>query len=68
MKRPEPPSPFVSLALRFTVTGDVDPAAAARSLQLAEKNCPVLAALSPDLPVATAIAVVPPATGSSAGS
>jgi uncharacterized OsmC-like protein len=49
---------FVRIEVRFEVTGAVETAAAARALELAEKNCPVLASLSPDVEVLTSIAVV----------
>jgi putative redox protein len=48
---------FVHLALRFDVGGDVDPAAARRALELAEKNCPVLATIAPTVRVETVIEV-----------
>jgi putative redox protein len=51
------PQRFVRIGLRFEVGGDVDPAAAGRALELAEKNCPVLASLAPTVRVDTAIEV-----------
>jgi putative redox protein len=48
---------FVHLTLRFAVGGDVEPAAARRALELAEKNCPVLATISPTVRVETVIEV-----------
>ncbi len=56
------PRRFVRIALRFEVGGDVDPAAARRALELAEKNCPVLATLAPTVRVETAIEVDPDAS------
>jgi hypothetical protein len=41
------PWPFLPGALRFDVGGVVDLAAARRALELAEKNCPVLATIPP---------------------
>jgi putative redox protein len=52
------PQRFVRIALRFEVGGDVDPAAARRSLEIAEKHCPVLASIAPTVRVETAIEVV----------
>jgi putative redox protein len=53
------PFRFVRIELRFEVSGTVETAAADRALELAEKNCPVLASLSPDVDVVTSISVVP---------
>jgi putative redox protein len=53
------PRRFVRIALRFEAGGDVDPAAARRALELAEKNCPVLATVAPAVRVETAIEVTP---------
>ncbi|MGD0381450.1 MAG: OsmC family protein [Acidimicrobiales bacterium] len=50
---------FVRVTVRFEVAGVVDRAAARRALELAEKNCPVLATLAPTVRVETAIEVVP---------
>lgn len=55
----EPPLRFLRIDLRFEVAGAVDKVAADRALELAEKNCPVLASLSPDVEVVTSIVVVP---------
>jgi putative redox protein len=52
------PQRFVRIALRFEVGGDVEPAAAQRALEIAEKDCPVLASISPSVRVDTAIEVV----------
>jgi putative redox protein len=52
------PRRFVRFSLRFEVGGEVDPAAARRALELAEKNCPVLATLAPAVPVETTIDVI----------
>jgi putative redox protein len=49
---------FLAVDLRFEVGGDVDPAAARRALELAEKNCPVLATITPTVLVETSIEVV----------
>ena len=53
------PLRFLRINLHFEVTGPVEPAAADRALVLAEKNCPVLASLSPDVEVLTSIVVGP---------
>lgn len=53
------PRRFVRIAPRFEVGGDVDPGAARRALELAEKNCPVLATVAPTVRVETAIEVTP---------
>jgi putative redox protein len=50
---------FVRVAWRFEIGGDVDPAAARRALDLAEKNCPVLATLTPAVHVESSIDIVP---------
>ena len=50
---------FTSVALHFDVAGAVDPRAARRALELAEKNCPVLATISPTVRVETSIEVTP---------
>ncbi|HXQ58611.1 MAG TPA: OsmC family protein [Acidimicrobiales bacterium] len=55
----EPPLRFLRIEVRFEVSGAVESAAADRALELAEKNCPVLASLSPDVEVVTSIAVLP---------
>ncbi len=39
------------------MTGAIEAAAADRALELAEKNCPVLASLSPSVDVVTSISV-----------
>jgi uncharacterized OsmC-like protein len=44
--------------VRFEVAGVVDRAAARRALELAEKNCPVLATLAPSVRVETTIEVM----------
>lgn len=49
---------FVHLALRFEVGGDVDIVAARRALELAEKNCPVLATVAPLVRIDTSIEVM----------
>ena len=48
---------FVNISLRFELVGDIDPAAAQRSLELARKNCPVLATLAPTVNVVTSIVI-----------
>jgi putative redox protein len=53
------PLRFLRITLRFEVTGVIETAAADRSLELALKNCPVRASLSPDVDVVTSIAVLP---------
>jgi putative redox protein len=52
------PQRFVRIALRFEVGGEIDPAAARRALEIAEKHCPVLASLVSTVRVDTAIEVV----------
>jgi putative redox protein len=52
-----PPFRFVHIAVRFEVTGVIEKAAADRALELAEKNCPVLASIAPIVEVVTSIAV-----------
>ena len=52
------PQRFVRIALRFEVGGDVESVAARRALEIAEKDCPVLASLAPTVRVDTAIEVV----------
>lgn len=54
------PFRFLRITLRFEVSGVIETAAADRALALAEKNCPVLASLSPDVDVVTSIAVASP--------
>jgi putative redox protein len=49
---------FVSVALRFEMAGDVDAAAARRALELAEKNCSVLATLTPTVHIETSFDIV----------
>jgi putative redox protein len=52
-----PPHRFVRITVRFEVTGVIERAAADRALELAEKNCPVLASISPTVDVVTSIVV-----------
>jgi putative redox protein len=52
-----PPLGFVRIELRFEATGVIEGAAADRALELAEKNCPVLASLSDDVEIVTSITV-----------
>lgn len=52
------PFRFLRITLRFEVTGVVETVAADRSLEIAEKNCPVLASLAPDVDVVTSIRVL----------
>jgi putative redox protein len=54
-----PPLRFVGITVRFEVSGVIEMAAADRALELAEKNCPVLASIAPDVDVAMSIVVVP---------
>ena len=54
-----PPLRFLRIVLRFEVAGLIEKPAADRALELAEKNCPVLASLSPDVEIVTSIVVVP---------
>ncbi len=51
---------FVRVVLRFEVGGVVDISAARRALELAEKNCPVLATVTPTVRVVTSIEVTAP--------
>lgn len=53
------PLRFLRITVAFEVTGLVETAAADRALALAEKNCPVLASMAPDIEVLTSITVVP---------
>jgi putative redox protein len=52
-----PPLRFVSITVGFEVAGIVENAAADRALELAVKNCPVLASLAPTVEVVTSITV-----------
>jgi putative redox protein len=52
-----PPLRFVRIAVRFEVTGVIEKAAADRALELAEKNCPVLASIASTVDVLTSIVV-----------
>ncbi|HXQ61861.1 MAG TPA: OsmC family protein [Acidimicrobiales bacterium] len=52
------PHRFVRITVRFEVTGVIEEAAARRALELAEKNCPVLASIAPTVDVVTSIDVV----------
>jgi putative redox protein len=54
-----PPLSFRRIQVDFEATGNVTQGAADRALELAEKNCPVLASLSPAVEVSTSIAVRP---------
>jgi len=54
-----PPLRFLRIVLRFEVTGFIEKPAADRALELAQKNCPVLASLSPNVEIVTSIAVLP---------
>jgi putative redox protein len=54
-----PPQRFRRITVRFEVTGVIETAAADRALELAEKNCPVLASIAPTVDVVTSIAVIP---------
>jgi putative redox protein len=53
-----PPLRFLRIAVRFEATGLIETAAADRALELAVKNCPVLASISPQVDITTSIAVV----------
>jgi putative redox protein len=53
------PFRFLRITLHFEVAGVIEKAAADRSLELAVKNCPVLATLSPTVIIVTSISVVP---------
>jgi putative redox protein len=56
----EPPRRFVSVALHFTVTGDVPASALDRALQLSrDKYCSVWQTLRQDIPFATTYEVGP---------
>ena len=52
-----PPLRFTRITLHFTAAGVIETAAADRALELAVKNCPVLASLAPSVDVVTSIAV-----------
>jgi putative redox protein len=59
-RAPEPPRRFTSVALHFTVTGDVPAAALDRALQLSrDKYCSVWQSLRQDIPLATTYEVRP---------
>jgi putative redox protein len=51
------PFRFLRISVGFEVSGVIEKAAADRALELAEKNCPVLASLSPGVEVDTSIVV-----------
>jgi len=55
----DPPLRFLSMRVRFEVAGVIEKAAADRALELAVKNCPVLASLAPTVDVVTSITVAP---------
>lgn len=50
---------FLKISLRFEVAGDIDPVAGQRALELARKNCPVLATVAPTVDVVTSITITP---------
>jgi putative redox protein len=52
-----PPLRFLRIAVRFEVAGVIEPAAADRALELAVKNCPVMASIASDVDVPTSITV-----------
>jgi putative redox protein len=54
-----PPMRFRRIVVAFGVSGVVEKAAADRALELAVKNCPVLASLVPTVDIVTSIAVLP---------
>jgi len=54
------PSRFVRITVRFDVSGIIETAAADRALELARKNCPVLASIAPVVDVVTSIGVGSP--------
>ncbi len=51
------PLRFTRISVRFEVTGVIETSAADRALELAVKNCPVLASISPDVDIVTSIVV-----------
>jgi putative redox protein len=54
-----PPFRFVRITVGFEVSGVIESAAADRALELAEKNCPVLASIAATVEVITSIIVLP---------
>ncbi|MGH9017580.1 MAG: OsmC family protein [Acidimicrobiales bacterium] len=52
------PLRFTRITLRFEARGRVEETAAARALELAEKNCPVLASIDPAVEIVSSIKVV----------
>jgi putative redox protein len=52
-----PPLRFVSITVGFAVAGVIEKAAADRALELAVKNCPVLASLAPTVDIVISITV-----------
>jgi putative redox protein len=52
-----PPLRFLRITVSFEVRGTIEIAAADRALELAEKNCPVMASISPDVEIVTSITV-----------
>jgi putative redox protein len=55
----DPPFTFVRITVGFEVSGVIESAAADRALELAEKNCPVLASIAATVEVITSIIVLP---------
>jgi putative redox protein len=55
----QPPLSFRRIQVDFEASGNVTQPAADRALELAEKNCPVLAGLSPTVEVSTSIVARP---------
>jgi putative redox protein len=53
----DPPLRFLRITVSFEVHGTIETAAADRALELAEKNCPVMASISPDIEIITSITV-----------
>jgi putative redox protein len=52
-----PPLRFLRIAVRFEVSGVIEKAAADRALELAVKNCPVMASIATDVEIPTSITV-----------
>lgn len=52
------PLRFRRITVAFELTGVIEPAAADRALEIAVKNCPVLASISPDVDIVTSISVL----------
>jgi uncharacterized OsmC-like protein len=52
-----PPLRFLRITLHFRVSGVIEKPAADRALELAVKNCPVLASLAPTVDIVPSISI-----------